>query len=243
MNQNLIIQEKNYKMKNIVSLIHNNRLQSIHRVLEKHVLSSVKSWADFGCNNGFIIEEIVKANKYQFLKIVGYDHVEGLLELARKKNIPNAVFKCFDLNEVDKVEDCFDLVTCFETLEHVGNFKNAFINLLNHLDEKGVLIITVPNETGFIGLIKFLGRIAVRRKLYHDFFDNQKYFNYMRYLIRNDFIDSFRKSNQTSYSHLGFDYRKLEEYIEEKFIENKQLNLIEKYFTALKMNIIFVFKR
>jgi 2-polyprenyl-3-methyl-5-hydroxy-6-metoxy-1,4-benzoquinol methylase len=242
MNQNLTIQEKNYK-KNLVSLIHKNRLQSIHRILEKHVSSSVKSWADFGCNNGFIIEEIVKTHKYQFLKIIGYDHVEGLLELARAKNIPNAMFKYFDLNEVDKVEECFDLITCFETLEHVGNFKNAFINLFNHIGKRGTLIISIPNETGFIGLIKFLGRIAVRRKFYRDFFVSQNYLKYMRYLIRNDFIDSFRKPNQPVYSHLGFDYRKLEEYIEEKFIENKQLKIIEKYFTVLKMNLIFVFKR
>ena len=244
MKQNLLIHEKVYKKKNFVSLIHTNILRVIKEVFEKYITSSTKSWADFGCSNGFIPEEIVKTNKFQFLKIVGYDHMEELLELARAKKIPNSIFKHFDLNEVAKVEDRFDLVTCSETLEHVGNFRNAFINLFNHLNENGILIISVPNEIGCVGLIKFLGRLAVRRNPYNDFFADQSYFKYMRCLIRDGFVDSFRKHNRSGYSsHLGFDYRKLEGYIKEKFIETKQLEIIEKRFTNLKMNVIFVLKK
>ncbi|MFC1561131.1 class I SAM-dependent methyltransferase [Candidatus Latescibacterota bacterium] len=244
MNQNLIIHEKTYKKKNLVSLIHKSRLQVIHKVIQKYIPSSAVTWADFGCSNGFILEEIVKTNKFQFIKIVGYDQTEGLLELARAKKIPNSEFKYFNMNEVSKKEECFDLVTCFETLEHVGTLKNAFINLFNHSVKNGIIIITVPNETGFIGLIKFLGRLAVRRNPYRDFFANQSYFKYMRFLIRNDFIDSFRKPNQPGYGpHLGFDYRKLEDYVKEKFIRRKQFELIEKSFTVLKMNVIYVFKK
>jgi len=244
MNQNFIIHEKTYKKNNLVSLIHKSRLQAIRKAFEKYIPVSEITWADFGCSNGFIPEEIVRTNEFKFSKIVGYDHMESLLELARAKKIPHAEFKYFDMKEVSNVEERFDLVTCFETWEHVGNLENAFMNLFNHLNKKGIMIITVPNETGFIGLIKFLGRLAVRRNPYRDFFSNQSYFRYIKYLLRNDFIDSFRKPNQPGYGpHLGFDYRKLEDYIKKFFIRSKELELIEFSFTGLKMNVTYVLRK
>ena len=42
----------------------------------------------------------------------------------------------------------------------------------------------------------------------------------MKCLLRNDFIDGFRKPHQPGYGpHLGFDYRKFEDYIKENFIQ------------------------
>jgi len=241
MNQNFIVHEKIYQKKNLVSLIHKSRLQAIRKLFEKHISVSEITWADFGCSNGFITEEIVRANSFNFSKIVGYDHLEGLLELARAKKIPNTEFKYFNLNEVSNVAERFDLVTCFETLEHVGDLENAFMNLFNHLGKKGTLIITVPNETGFIGLIKFLGRLAVRRNPYRDFFFKMSYYRYMKYLLRNEFIDIFREPNQPGYGpHLGFDYRKLEEYLKNKYLKNKKLDLRDKFFSDLKMNVAYV---
>ncbi len=244
MSHNLIIHEKSYKKKNLVSFIHKSRLRLIQKNFRKHIPLTEITWADFGCSNGFIPEEIVRSNEFKFSKIVGYDHVEGLLELARIKQIPKAEFKYFDLNKVSNVEERFNLVTCLETLEHVGDYRNAFTNLFNHLGENGILIITVPNETGLIGLIKFLGRLVLRRNPYGEFFANQSFFKYMKYLLRNDFIDVFRNPDQPGYGpHLGFDYRRLESYITEKFIKNKQLKLIEKSFTGLKMNVIYILRK
>ncbi len=245
MNQNLLIHEATYKKRSFASLIHRDRLQAICKMFDKYIPVSEISWADFGCSNGFILEEVVRSNRFKFSKIVGYDHEESLLELARAKKIPNAEFKYFDMNEVlDNVAERYDLVTCFETLEHVGKIENAFITLFNHLDTNGLMIITVPNETGFTGLIKFLGRLVVRRNPYHDFFSNQSPYRYMKCLLRNDFIDGFRKPDQPAYGpHLGFDYRKLEEYIREKYLRSKELELIEKLFTVLKMNVVYVFRK
>jgi len=244
MSHNLIIHEKSYKKKNLVSFIHKSRLRLIQKIFQKHVPIMEIIWADFGCSNGFIAEEVVKTNKFNFSKIVGYDHVESLLELARAKQIPRAEFKYFNMNKVNKVEERFNLVTCFETLEHVGDYRNAFTNLFNHLDKNGILIITVPNETGFIGLIKFFGRLVLRQNPYGEFFKEQSFIKYIKYLLKNDFIDIFRKPNQSGYGpHLGFDYRRLENYISDNFIKSKHLELIEKSFTGLKMNVIYVFKK
>lgn len=244
MEENVIIHENTYKKRDMASFLHNARLQVIHNVFQNHVSTSEITWADFGCSNGFVPEEIVKTNKYKFSKIVGYDHVEGLLELARAKKIPNAEFKRFDMNEVVNPGERFDLVTCFETLEHVGDQKNAVTNLFNHVAENGILFMTVPNETGLSGLVKFLGRLALRRDPYEDFFENQSQFDYMKSLLKNDFIDGYRKPGEAGYGpHLGFDYRKVEDYAQEKFVKSGQLKLAEKSFTRFKMNVVYVYKK
>ncbi len=240
----LTTHEKTYKNKDLASLIHKSRLRSICKVFKKYVPASEITWADFGCSNGFIPEEIVRTNEFKFAEIVGHDHIEDSLALAREKKIPNARFKYFDLNKVTDAEERFGLVTCFETLEHVGDLENSFTNLFNHLRRNGVMIMAVPNETGFIGLIKFLGRFAVRRNPYPGFFVDQSRFKYMKSLLKNEPVDRFRKPNPLGHGpHLGFDYRTLEDHIKEKFIRNKQLELVEKSFTTLRMNVIYVFKK
>jgi len=242
--QSRVTHEKTYKNKDLASLIHKSRLRSIRKVFEKYVPVSEITWADFGCSNGFIPEELARTNEFKFAEIVGHDHIEDSLALAREKKIPNARFKYFDMNKVSHAEEHFGLVTCFETLEHVGDLENSFINLFNHLSRNGIMIIAVPNETGFIGLIKFLGRLAVRRNPYPGFFADQSRFKYMKCLLRNGSIDRFRKPNQPGYGpHLGFDYRTLEEHVKEKFTRNKQLELVEKSFTPLMTNVIYVLKK
>ncbi len=244
MKENLVIHERSYKKKGLISLVHKSRLQAIHGMFERHVMPhSMKSWADFGCSNGFIAEEILKTKKYRFTRIVGFDHTEELLAFAREKRIPNTEFRYVDLNEVRPVTEQFDVVTCFETLEHVGNPRNAFVNLVNHLEKNGVLIITLPNETGLTGLVKFLGRLLVRRNPYEGFFDDQSSLKYLGCLLRNDVIDGFRKPNQPGYGpHLGFDYRTFEQYIQETYIKSNQLRVIERRFTRFKMNVMLVFR-
>tara|TARA_Y100000590_G_scaffold336463_1_gene383138 strand:- start:69 stop:809 length:741 start_codon:yes stop_codon:yes gene_type:complete len=245
MNSNkLLNHEDTYKKKNLVSLIHKNRLNMIVKLFRKYVPSSSIKWADFGCSNGFIAESIEKSSRFDFIKIVGYDHKKELLELALKKNIPNATFKYCDLNKILNVEEKFNMVTCFETLEHVGDYYNAIINLFNHLDKDGMMIIAVPNEVGLIGLFKLLSRPIIRRNVYEDFFSNLSYFTYIKYLLTNDYIDIFRLPDKEGYGpHLGFDFRRMESYIDKNFIRENKLTLIDKKFTTFKMNVVYVLKK
>lgn len=244
-NQKLIVHEESYKKKNLVSIIHQQRLKLLHRLFQQYVSYSSESWADFGCSNGFIIEQIVNSGKFQFSKIIGFDHKVELLQLAREKDIPNSEFRSMNLNEIhENIEEKFDVVTCFETLEHVGDYKTAFTNLFNHLGKKGKLIITIPNETFLPGLLKFWGRMAVRRRPYENFFEKQNIWKYNWYLLTNRYIDIFRESGQPGYGpHLGFDYRKFSEHVREKYLATDCLNLIEKRFTGMGMNVVFVFQK
>ena len=66
----------------------------------------------------------------------------------------------------------------------------------------------------------------------------------MKHLVTNDFIDGFRKPNQPGYGpHLGFDYRRMEDFLEERFFKNGELELVEKSFTGFRMNLIYVLRK
>ncbi|MCX5633543.1 MAG: class I SAM-dependent methyltransferase [Phycisphaerae bacterium] len=239
----LIVHEDSYR-KGLASYIHQKRLKAIQKVFYKYVPSTCETWVDFGCSNGFIPQKILEQSDYRFKTIIGYDHNGKLIELARKKNIPNAEFKYLDLNNVTIINSEFDVATCFETLEHVGDYKNAFVNIYNNLKQGGILIITVPNETGITGLVKFLGRLITRRNAYNDFFADKSYIRYTWHLLRNKYIDGFRSPELPAHGpHLGFDYRRLKEYIDDSYLKNKKLEMIGDFYSGFKTNVIMVFRK
>jgi 2-polyprenyl-3-methyl-5-hydroxy-6-metoxy-1,4-benzoquinol methylase len=244
MSPEILVHETSYQKKNLASLVHRERLRTVRAVFSKHVPAAAVSWADLGCSNGFIIETIVKSRKAPFTKIVGYDHKDELLALARGKKVPNAEFRLFNLNEVGDVAERFDVVTCFETLEHVASYQTAFVNLYNHVNDGGVLIATVPNEIGFTGLAKFVGRMALQRDAYAGFFGERGRIAYAKALVTGSSIEAFRKPRPGGYGpHLGFDYRRLEEFVREGFLAPGKLTVTERFFSTLRMNVVYVFKR
>lgn len=244
MSQDLLIHERTYKKRNLASRVHRDKLRVIRKVFRKYVPPSAQSWADFGCSNGFIIESLGKHAGRRFPRVVGYDHKQDLLALARAKNISNAEFKCFDLNEISDAVARFDAVSCFETLEHVANYRAAFVNLYNHVNDGGVLIVTVPNETGLVGLVKFVGRMTVRKKPYEGFFDDRSRIDYVKSLITRESIEHFRRPSPRGYGpHLGFDYRELREFANEGFLAPAKLELTNEFFSGMKTTVVFVFKR
>ena len=238
-----LVHEDSYR-RACLGYVHRARLKAIQRSLRGHVGSSARSWADFGCSNGFVIESVLAAGGIEFNRIVGFDDSVELLELARQKQIQNAEFQRINLNAVSPPHERFDLVTCFETLEHVADYRHAFENLFNHLADGGVLMIAVPNETGLSGLIKFGGRRLVQKNPYGDFFDGSSAAAYTWRLLTNGFIDDFRKPTQQGYGpHLGFDHRRLSAYIDENYVTNSRLTRIEARMTWLGMNVVSVFRR
>ena len=132
----------------------------------------------------------------------------------------------------------FDVVTCFETLEHVGNLRNALDNLFSSCKSRGAVVLSVPNEVGIPGLIKYLGRKAVRRNPYGAFFENQSELRYFWYLITGQPIAAFRTAHVDGWGpHLGFDWRALLRYLE----QNSACDIIATH--NLFFGIVFVVRK
>lgn len=175
----------------------------------------------------------------------GFDHKEELLELGRKKNLMNTEFHLFDLNAVNPAyTGTFDVVTCFETLEHTGNYKNAFENLFLSCRSGGLLVMSIPNETGVPGILKFFGRKMKRYNVYGNFFEKKSEISYIMTLFLGGDIESFRDREATGWGpHLGFDYKKFESFLEKHYISWNRCALENRSNSILNFNKIFIVRK
>jgi SAM-dependent methyltransferase len=198
---------KTYRLNDIRNIAHVMRLRGILRTLRSRVRNSPKSYADYGCSNGFITSQVV-----EYLAIPsasGFDYTDNVDIGARLH--PHIRFGRLDLNLPHKEIACADLVTCFETLEHVGNMASAIETVCRSRAAGGSLLITVPIEIGWIGFLKYvLKRFVFRYDLPLACGDRE----YAAALLKGDRIGRFRRPATGYGTHFGFDYRDVDELLE-----------------------------
>lgn len=238
--------ELSYKGASLTALIHRRRLNAILKVVTRNMIAENGKLADFGCSDGFILsqiqEKVIHTKNWRFF---GFEIIRELLKIADKRDLLNTEFKPFNLNQVDEqLGEQFDIVTCFETLEHVGNCKNALINLYNSCKVNGVIIITIPNENHFPGLVKYLGRKILRRNAYTGFFASKSEVNYFVSLLTNKSIQKFRSSYEEHWGcHLGFDRKVFDNQLSRELVELRNCELVLKEFTFSHFGLLYVLKK
>jgi 2-polyprenyl-3-methyl-5-hydroxy-6-metoxy-1,4-benzoquinol methylase len=245
----MFVHEKSYKGSGLRQIIHRSRLTAIIEVLcevMRHLKAeSTPRFADFGCSNGFILRmiqnELVNSERWLFY---GFDHNEGLLNLARKKNLPNTSFAIIDLNHVNnQYTNHFDIVTCFETLEHVGNYKNAFETLYLSTKVSGLIIISIPNEVGIPGIMKYFARKVRNPNCYDSFFKDKSELGYILDLFLRRNIERYRDEELNGWGpHLGFDYRCFQDFVGRNYFATRKCELCKTLNTNLRFNKIYVIK-
>ena len=214
----MFVHESSYKGLHPFSFFHRTRLRRVVETMRSLSLPASAAVADFGCSNAFFFAELLRAlPEAGSMSLFGFDHSTALLAAARSRNINNAVFDYVNLNEPPRTrERLFDVVTCFETLEHVGNIRNAIDTLLAACKDGGTLLISVPNELGLPGLLKYSARKVFRRRPYENFFREQSEPRYVWHLVTGQAISVFRDPEADGWGpHLGFDWRVVLDHLNE----------------------------
>jgi len=238
--------EGTYKRGDISSRLHRSRLRAVLRLFDEIELGAEGTLADFGCSNGFVIEclqqGVFSQRNWRF---VGWDRSESLLAMAREKKLPRTEFHRFDLNDRDEVFSSeFDVVTCFETLEHVCDYRAAFGHLYEACQQDGSIVLSVPNERGAAGIIKYFGRKLLRKNPYGEFFKGKSELGYVLRLLTNRRIDVYRRPPAAEWGpHLGFDARLFEEFIDEEYLRPGRCRLVLRRKTTLGFNLLYVLKK
>jgi len=218
-------------------------LQQIRIALASADLPPSGRLADFGCSNGFIIEELQRYSICAGWTFDGFDHNTELLRAAIDKRIPHSTFSRVDLNAPESTPSgLYDLVLCLETLEHTGNYRNAAWNVLRACAPGGHVLITVPNETGVPGLVKFFARSLLRDDPYGDFFTNKSRVKYTWRLLTSGDLEGFREPPRPGWGpHLGFDVRRFEQWVAEK--SRGDFASVRRWSIAANFNRMYLFKR
>lgn len=198
-----------YKQIKFRNIPHFLRKRELLRVVDK-APKNIRVYADFGCSNGYLTNLFAQTLSPQ--KAFGFDHSDNI-EVARK-TYPNITFGYVNLNQASQIEDLADVITCFETLEHVGDSLSAIQNLRSSCSDHSVVLISVPIEIGLMGLIKY----AIKRLVYRYPLElNCRDLEYVLALVAGRDIGRYRiKANGYS-SHFGFDYRTIDTQLEQVF--------------------------
>ena len=157
----------------------------------------------------------------------------------------NSHFHEFNMNKIGSDwQDAFDIVLCLETLEHTGNFRNAFYNLWISCKPGGYLVTTVPIEVGIPGIVKFFGRKLIYRRPYRRFFAVRSERAYVRALLTGADLEAFRVPGERGWpEHLGFDNRRFEEFLWSEFIEQRRLVLVRRRRTGWGFGRLYIMRK
>lgn len=241
-----LVHENTYNGVGPASFIHRRRLRRTTRLFDQLEMPEKGMLADFGCSNGFILSvlqaEVFKQKPWRF---VGFDRSERLLRLAEAKNLRNTEFHRFDLNDrSDAWRDRFDIVSCLETLEHVGNYRNAVVNLYGACKAGGKIVVSIPNERGLPGLVKYVARPMVRKRPYGDFFEGKSRLEYVWRLVSYGDIESFRNSPSNGWGpHLGFDSKRFAEFLHEALLGTGKCRLLSSEASASMFNHFYLLQK
>lgn len=99
---------------------------------------------DAGCGEGFTAEIFLRA--MPTLSLTGFDPHEPSVELARMRN-PRAEFLIGDIYSIPFEDKSFDVVCCFEVLEHLHDAPRALGELARVARHS--VVMSVPHEPFF----------------------------------------------------------------------------------------------
>jgi len=104
---------------------------------------SAKTVLDIACGVGYGSKLLADAGAS---KVDGVDISKELIEYAKRNyHAENVSFRVADICEY-KVDRLYDVIACFETIEHVEDYESALSNLRSLLANAGLLLISSPNR-------------------------------------------------------------------------------------------------
>jgi len=98
---------------------------------------------DIGCSTGLLLEEMRSLG----WEVFGSEYSYDALKTLRKKGIPHSSASLSD--EITFPNKSFNLITLFEVLEHIPDFRATMGQVARILRIGGRGIISVPNISGF----------------------------------------------------------------------------------------------
>jgi 2-polyprenyl-3-methyl-5-hydroxy-6-metoxy-1,4-benzoquinol methylase len=196
---------RTYTALGIKNIGHRHRLNVIISAVSRFRSAAPQSYADVGCSNGFVTDRVRRTLSLD--RADGYDHVAEHFPVGSTRH-PKVRFSTHDICATP-LPKRYQLITCFETLEHVGDPQRAVSNLLESVEEGGILFVSVPIEHGLRGLLKYLVKRYLYRYSLKELPQGESVAGrYVTALAKNERIDRFREDGRSGWgTHFGFDAR------------------------------------
>jgi SAM-dependent methyltransferase len=102
---------------------------------------------DAGCGIGYGAELLHRAGASE---VIGVDVSEPIVEIARSGVSGEVVFEVADVRSLPYAPDSFDMIVCFEVIEHVDEQDQVLDQLARVLRPDGLLLISSPNRSRYV---------------------------------------------------------------------------------------------
>ncbi len=120
-------------------------IDRFHQKLALRIAASApRSFLDAGCGEGFVSHYLLE--RFPGLEITGFDFNPDSVALAAATN-PGAVYTVADILNLPFPDSEFDIVGCFEVMEHLYEPERALSELLRVSRQN--VILSVPHEPYF----------------------------------------------------------------------------------------------
>ena len=117
-------------------------VEHIHRYQLAALFSKNLRVLDIGCGSGYGSQILRNAHSY-----LGVDISDEAVEACRQKfNAPNVSFRVADASNLDFGDQEFDLITCFEVLEHVEHPEDIVRQVKRVLSSTGIFVSSTPDK-------------------------------------------------------------------------------------------------
>ncbi len=135
----------NYRKHTHANPVQRRLIDRFHHVIVRKIAElGPEQFLDAGCGEGFVAELLLR--QFPGLRITGFDFNPASVALAEAKN-PGATFVTASIFDIPYPANSFDLVGCFEVLEHQQDPRAALRELLR-VSRRHVLL-SVPHEPYF----------------------------------------------------------------------------------------------
>lgn len=183
---------------------------------------------DYGAGDGYMLNKIIQARPDY---VVGYEPVKSQYDqLIESLNAQSVEFVGI-VDDLAKIGDRrFNKISCLEVLEHFNeaNQRMLLLSIKNLLvDEGGYLVVSVPIEIGFAGFFKNCIRFLLGQ-----LHQGSSFINVIKALFA---IPIDRGKDFYISSHIGFDYRELED-----IFLNAGLEVFGRYFSPFPSGGVFL---
>ena len=211
--------EYNYLKPGIVSWIKTRHFETALKLTSKYFHKC--NVIDFGCADGAFLPSLAK----YFNHVVAVDRKPDFMRIASKlvgeTGINNVELICNDNLTIKEVKskissEEWHILYLLDILEHVGDRLNMYGSKVEFLREvstlihdDGIIVISVPKMIGISFLIQRLGLTLLRM--------NQESISIRDLIKAGIFNDTSNLEKKWNGGHLGFNHKRLENYIRKEF--------------------------
>lgn len=125
----------------------NHRGRGVAKMLKNNIPASARRFLDVGCGYGGFLVAFSKVG----MEVIGIEIDPNQIAYAEENcldhNLQDCVFlgDILDTNFIQQL-GTFDVITCFDVIEHVSDADQALKNMVSLLNPGGILVLEIPNK-------------------------------------------------------------------------------------------------